>query len=291
MSDTNLRQSVADAKATGILSEMNLEMTKDKKGQDIIRGNVIIKTSDTNSINYRVYANRLTNSGEKNPAWDGLVTVMNTYQSIAKVGEQNATKVRVNGQYTPSTYMGRDGSLHEGVPQYRSSFFSEVRNMADYHPKAELTLEIFIRTLTREISKVNGEETGRIIVKGWVSLYNGLEPVTLIAPKEIADSIENIFEEGQTTMVYADVVNSAITVEIPVAIGKPRTETRFINELVITGATMPYNNDPANESKAFDPNAIRMAVNLYNERVNDMRSGTGQREVQKAAPAAQVPLW
>lgn len=290
MSDTNLRQSVADARATGVLSELNLEMTKDNKGQDIIRGNVVIKTDETNSVSYRVYTNRLTTKGEKNPAWDGLVTVMNTFNSIAKVGEQNATKVHVNGQYAPSTFMGKDGSLREGVPQYRASFFSEVRNLDNYKPHAELTLEIFIRALTREVAR-NGEETGRVLVKGWVSLYNGLEPVTLVAPKDIAETIMNTFEVGQTAMFYADIVNSAYTVEIPVAIGKPRTETRFVNELLISGATMPYNNDSAKEKDAFDAEAIKNAVNVYNERVNDMRSGTGQKEVKKAAPAAQVPLW
>lgn len=279
MDNTSLRQSIANAKATGTVSEMTLQRAKDKNGEDIIRGTVVVKINDTNSITYRVYVAKNTKAGKENPAWKGLETVMNTYKSIAEVGEENATKVHINGQYAPSTYMSQQGQLREGVPQYRTSFFTEIKDTSHFEPKAEIEVEVYITNVASEIK--NDEETGRKIVRGWINLYAGLEPITLIAPAEIGDAIETDYTPGTTAIFFADVVNSETVREIPVRLGRPRKEVVRTNELVINGVE-----DPEDEDKAFDPEAIKRAVNAYNERIESLKNGT--KAVKKAAPSQNL---
>lgn len=279
MENTALRQSTAIARATGIVSEINLEQKKDNKGQDVITGTVVLKINDTNSITYRVYTSRVTKAGKENPAWAGLQTVMSTYKSIAEVGEENATRVHVNGQYQPSTYMSQ-GTLREGVPQYRTSFFSEVKGT--YNPKAEIEVEVFVRNITPEIK--DDEETGRKILKGWINLYNGLEPITLVVPAEMADGIED-YEPGTTATFFADVVNTEVVKEIPVRLGKPRKTITRTSELVINGAE-----EPETEEKGFNPDAMRAAIAQYNERVEALKNGEGSQSVKKAAPSKKTAV-
>lgn len=278
MENTNLRQSIANARATGVVSEINLAQKKDKNGKDVITGTVVIKVSDTNSITYRVYASKTTKAGEENPAWAGLQTVMSTYRSIAEVGEANATKVHVNGQYAPSTYVSQMGMLREGIPQYRTSFFSEVKG--EFHPMAEIEVELFIRNIVPEIK--DDEETGRKLLNGWINLYNGLEPVTLIVPADMADGISD-YEPGTTAIFFADVVNTETVKEVPVRLGKPRKVVSHVSELVINGAE-----EPESEEKGFNQDAMRAAINTYKERIEALKSGDGQ--VKKAAPSTKTTV-
>lgn len=302
MSETSLRQATAEVRVLGILSEKNLEMGKDAQGREVIKGNLVIKTGDVNSVTIRVYTSKTTNKGEENPAWKGLMTVMDTYNSIADVGEQEATIVRCNGQYAPSTYLGKDSQLHEGVPQYRASFFNSLTPSqleSSGGMQAEVQVEIFVSGIRPEIRRKgeDAEETGRLLLDGWINLYNGLEKATFVIPKEFATEAEKQIEIGQTRKVFADVVNSAVTTEIviPVAIGKPRVEkrTEYHHELVINNITQDYatGDDEVARANAFSADAIREAINVYNERINELKNGSAGSEIKKAAPNGTRPSW
>jgi len=65
--------------------------------EDKIEGSVTVKTSDTNFIRYNVKVNEMTKNNTPNSTYAGINTVMTEYKSIAQVGEEEADKVRVNG--------------------------------------------------------------------------------------------------------------------------------------------------------------------------------------------------
>ena len=146
---------------------------------------------------------------------------------------------------------------------------------------------MFISAITPETDK-DGDETGRCIVKGWVVAYQGVEPITLVAPKEIAGAIEDKFEVGQTVEFFGNIINSRVEkrTEIPVAIGTPKIkiETSFKNELLITGASEPYE-EGVSKNAPYSADSIKLAIQ---EREN-RKAEAANKKVNAANPFESKP--
>lgn len=256
-SKTSLRQANAKVRVVGIVSEKKLEM-KTENGMKRIEGSITVKTSDTNFVQFHIYCNEKNKQGEDNRAFDGLVTVMNEYQSIADVGEADADKVRVNGQL--NFFTSQNGN---NIVNYNSNFFNRIKS-DEYVPEASFELEMFIKAIVPEVD-TDGEETGRVKIVGWVPTYNGIEPVELIVEEENASGAESTYEPGMTAEFYGDIINNRITkiIEKPVAFGKPKKEVKnsFVNELVVNGGSEPYDPDAEDEAqRAYDKAVIKAAI-------------------------------
>ena len=259
MADTNLRQADAKVVVEGYVSEKDLNIVRGDDGINSIRGSLTVKTSEDNFVRFSVICKEKTNRGTENKAYAGLVTVMNEYKSIADVGAEEADYIRVTGDVNP--YRGKNGGEFVG---YRSNFFNRINNRENANPRAEFSIELFISGIRPEVDK-EGMETGRVIVKGWLPTFNGIEPIELVAPEDdnIADAVSSVFAPQQTVCFYGDVVNNRVEVtkEIPVAIGKPKIEktVSFKNELVITGASEAYA-EGITEKAPYNPAVINAAI-------------------------------
>lgn len=268
--ETNLRQADAKVNVEGVVAELSLNEEMDATlGCNKVSGYLTVKTSDTNFVRFNININEKTKAGAENKAYAGIKTVMNDYRSIDAVGEEDADKVRVNGDLNPyhSIQTGQD------VLGYKSNFFNRV--IGEYNPHAEFDVEMFIANITPEIDK-EGEETGRLLVKGWVPQYNnGVEPLTLVVPEDLADAVDNTFENGQTARFYGDVINDRVVIkrEVPVAIGKPKVETRTItkNELIVTGATEPYE-EGISQEKPYPADTIKAAIQARKDRIESRKN-------------------
>lgn len=235
--ETNLRQANAKATAVGVISEKDLKIVTED-GKNKVTGHITVKTSDVNFVKYNVNVNEKTKAGADNRTYAGIQTVMNEYKSIAEIGEEEATKVRVTGDISPFT--GKNG---EKIVSYKSNFFNRLKVTDDYDPHAEFAVEMFISGINPELD-ADGAETGRLVVSGWMPTYNGIEPLDLVAEGEVAQAIDTGFEVGQTVEFYGDIINNRIETitEIPVKIGKPRKKIKvdYKSDLIITGASEPY---------------------------------------------------
>lgn len=290
---THLREAAAEVEVMGILSEKDLE-TVTVDGKESTRGTMVIQTDETNFVKIKVYANKLKKDGTENKVYPGILTVKNDFQSIAEVGREQATRVHVkNGKVAPQSYYDDSLTLRNEI-HYQSNFFSKIKDGTAFESKAEFKLELYITSLVPETIKggaESGEETGRLIVNGYLPTYNGIYPISLMVPKEIAAAVENEFEPGQTGMFFGEAVNTRIveTVEIPVVIGKPKKEEKitYRNELLVTGCTAPYG-----EEKAFPMEAIKKALAVREEELAEKKakkesgSNTGARG-NKAVQAAR----
>lgn len=282
---TNLRQSNLKAISEGIVSEIDLkEVTED--GKKRIEGSVTVKTDDVNFIRYNVKVNEKTAAGTDNKTYAGIQTVMNEYKSIAQVGEEEADRVRVSGDL--NIYTGAmDRVTRIG---YKSNFFNRLKNPDEMEQKAEFVAEVFISSITPEVN-TDGEDTGRINVKGWTVTFAGVEPITLVAEGEIASAVDSTFEPGQTVEFYGDIINNRIEkiTEIPVAIGKPRTkvETSYKNELIITGASEAYEEGVTPE-KPYEADVIKAAMQERENRLEEAKAKaqSGQKAANTAKPSA-----
>lgn len=279
--ETNLRQAKTKATAVGLLTDKKLEIKTDPKtGEKHIEGSVTVKTSDKNFVTFNVYSKEKKTDKTENKTYAGLVTVMNEFQSVADVGDDAADVIRANGQLNP--YRGQNGNEIVG---YRGSFFNRIRNKADVEPDATFEVEMFIQSITPEMGKdTDGEmsETGRLKISGWMPTYNGIEPIDLIVPEDLADACENTYEPGQTVEFYGDIINNSIeeTIEKPVAFGKPKKEVRrtYVNELIVTGGSEPYEDEEGDHvpyNMATIQAAIKEREREIEEAKNKPKSGAG----------------
>lgn len=280
MAETNLRQSTMKVNVEGVVSEKDLKVVTED-GATKIQGSLTVKTGDTNFIRFNVNVNEKTKNGTENKTFAGIKTVMEEYKSIAEVGEDEADKVRVNGDL--NIYTGQNGV----VVGYKSNFFNRLKNPDELDPKAEFTIEVFISSIAPEVN-TDGEETGRVVVNGWTATYAGVEPIKLLAEGDVASAVDSTFEPGQTVEFYGDVINSRIEkiTEIPVAIGKPRkkVETSYKNELIITGASEAYEEGVTPE-KPYEADVIKAAIQ---ERQNKLEEAKAKAQnTSKPAGAAK----
>ena len=272
---TNLREAEAIIKTTGILSEKNLEeVTVD--GKKVIRGTLVIQTSEENFTTYNVYVNELKNDGTENSAYKGVKTVLDEYKSIAEVGREEADYVSVGkGRISPNTYFR--GGRHDNI-RYQTSYFNRFTPKEDTVFGSEFSIEMFIKSIVPEMAKdEEGEmaETGRVVVNGWIPTYNGIEPIALIAPVEddIAEGVTDSYEVGQTVEFYGNCVNSKHVeiIEKPVKIGKPKREEKvtYKNEFIITGASDAFD---AEEGRyvPYDADAINAAITERDLKLKEM---------------------
>ena len=256
--ETNLRQAETKIKIEGILSSKKLEMGKDKNGNDCIKGSLMIKVDELNTIPVNVYAGEKTSKGEINKAWAGINTVMNEYKSIADVGEENADRVYTAASF--NTYKNQNGV---DVTNYKSSFFTRVSG--NLNPKREFETEGFVKSKMPEYNK-DGEETGRIKLKLIAPDYAGINILELIAPEDIANDVDAGIEIGRTYQFYGEIVNSRVEKQIPMKIGKPKIETIFKNELIMTGAGEEYP-----EEKEYNKDTIELAIQEYENMQNSKK--------------------
>lgn len=275
---TNLRQAKTNVVAVGILTEKNLKSEIDPKFGETIKGKVTVKTDDTNFITFSISCREKTGKNEHNNVFDGIKTVMEEYKAVADVGADEADRVRVVGQLNP--YLGPNGQEYMG---YRGSFFTRINGRKDeFTPEATFSTEMYIERLVPEMTK-EGEETGRLKIKGWLPTYNGIEPIELIVDADNAAAVEATYEPKQTTEFSGDIVNNRIVTEIekPGAFGKPKKEvkTKFINELVVTWGDMVYDAEEG-EKAPYNPETIQKAIEernaeLQSKKAEGKKSGGG----------------
>ena len=278
--ETNLRQADAKVTVVGVVSDKKLEM-KTENGVRTIEGIVTIKTDDTNFVQVRVRCADKKKDGSENKTFAGVMTVMNEYKSIADVGEDEADRVRTSGQIN----LFRNNQNGNEIVSYTSNFFNRIKANQEFAPKAEFEVEMFIKTLVPEIDK-EGEETGRYKIVGWVPTFNGIEPLELIVPDELTDTVSNIYEPKQTAKFYGDIVQNVTyeTIEKPMAFGvKKETKANFINELVVTGGSPVYDAETEEEAVGgnqipYNPDTIQAAIDerdrLIKEAQNKPKTNT-----------------
>ena len=269
---TNLRQADAKVTVAGIVSDKKLEM-KTENGVRTIEGTITIKTSDTNFVQMRVRCADKKKDGTENKTFTGVMTVMNEYKSIADNGADEADRVRTSGQIN----LFRNNNNGNEIVSYTSNFFNRIKPNQDYEPKAEFEVEMYIKTLVPEINK-DGEETGRYKIVGWIPTFNGIEPLELFVPEELADVVSNTYEPKQTARFYGEIVQNVTyeTIERPMAFGvKKETKANFINELVVTGGSPAYDAETEEEvvkggnQIPYNPDTIQAAIEERDRRIKE----------------------
>ncbi len=288
--NTMLREADNSVFIEGIVSELNLEV-KQIQGKDAITGNIVIEIGDDAICTVDVFANKFKkDSTDENSVFKGLSTVMNEYKSIAKVGKEEADKVRISGAKIAINDYYVNEVLKSDV-KVQTNFVNRLKTGEEFDPKAEFEVEVFIHKINDQIDS-NGDLTGNKIISGLVPVYDGkIVPMEFIVKEpELIQGIESLYEPGQTVKLYGDVNVYVTTTKkiVPVAIGKPKEVIKTLTnrELIVTGGSEPYVEDSPN---IFSVETVKNAMSAREEMLAELKVKKDKNNNSGGKTASSTP--
>ncbi|MDQ0927759.1 hypothetical protein QFZ25_001819 [Bacillus atrophaeus] len=228
--------------------------------------------------------------GTDNAIAKGYQTIVSEYKSIAEHGRDEADKVRITqGKIGLNEYYTQ-GNL-KSYPQLTTNFVNRLDANEEFNPKAEFDVELFVKNVTEE--KVKGEETGRVILNGYIPLYGGkVIPFTFVVSKEGSQYVEDNYEKGATVNVFGKIINykeQKVTTKAA-AFGEDKKEITSITkrEYLVTGGDDPYDEDSKN---AFNSDTIKKALTEREVYLEEMKktSESGKENNKKSGFGGSFP--
>lgn len=237
----------------GYLKENNLETVTNTRGDQVIRGALVIATTKTSSYKVQFYVAAMTSANEPSQDYERLSALLpantTTVASILKADSNadfdsaiaNATKVWVMARL--DEYASRSGERETSmitIKGFRGGIASEDK----FRPCAEFEADVYIETLAEEVNGAN-EKTGRLSLGCVVPKYKEImDRIDFIAGTEgnAAQFIASHWKVGDTVHIGGDLVNlqERVLVESETPsegfgrLTEPQYETRFVRERVIT---------------------------------------------------------
>lgn len=277
----------------GYLRENNLELIRNDKQEEVIRGSLVVALDNVRSCRAQFYVSRFNTlkpgetTRQESKAYGRLVELLpgNTISisSLMKdqaamtfdVAKESATKVWIIGAL--QEYIRKDEKGEAISSTTIRGLSAGIKTESDKHPftqKAEFEVEMYIEGKRPEMK--DGEETGRIVLTGLIPEYDDsvsrIEFVTELG--DATDYIEENYNVGQTVKVYGDVINTYVRVEKEGGghtFGRtlePQYETTFTSERQIFGGTAtPLDEDDENALKKAE---IKAALALRQQKIDNM---------------------
>lgn len=240
--------------------------------------------TEISEVPISIFATQYTNAGAPNPGYENLQK-LKAMKTVQGYGEADADMVRISGaQISENNFVSKNGALINGW-QIRTSFINSVSNVKSI---ASFNIDIFIMDMHPELDR-DGEETGRLIVKGALVQY-GQNVDILEFIVEGSDRVEYVSRNWNVN----DTVNIGGRIRVtskestrPASTSSwgeeiPDTTTQLVRELIITrGSDEPYD-----EEFAYDPNEIRKGFNARKAKIEQMQiDAKNGSSAKKAAPA------
>ncbi|MBN1074679.1 hypothetical protein DVV91_10030 [Clostridium botulinum] len=242
---------------TGAVKEQKLELDKNKDGETIMKGSIVVKAGEFREVEVNVYTKQKTKKGTDNKTFLVLEKLKNEeIKTMANAKEdEEITKIRVFGNNGFAPHFKEDMFKKKDVDEvatkikidlgFGSVVIDNTIKEEDY--KAEFDIEVYVQTIEEELDKEENE-TGRVKIRGWLPVYGGkVIPIDMIAGTvmdegeeiNIAEGIQDMVEEGSTFNAWGEINFEKIVEKVKKggSIGKAKIETKntYINELVITG--------------------------------------------------------
>ena len=279
-----LRQAKNRVRIEGILSEIDLKygsLMKNGKPIDTIGGHIKVLVDreiggeiQRNEIPVHMFAYKLKNNGDPNPAYTSIETVMNEYVSIAAAGgETGADKVRITGaQLSMNEYYNQNGQLIS-FPRIRASFASKA--IGEFKPEASFELEVAVSNIAYEVDADGIEvEPKRLNVTAILPQYGEkIDIIKLVATTpNVIDGINSCWEKDQSYAVIGrlNFTSKTETIVEEIGFGEPVTKSRTTNvsDLVITGGSQ----EPLEGDAGFDVDDIIKAMAERKQRLEELKN-------------------
>lgn len=267
-----LKQAENSVKIEGILSEIDLKTgisNKNGKTSEYIGGaikvrvNQILNGVETElDIPVHMFANKLKNDGNPNPAYASIERVMNEYVSIAAGGIDKADRIRItNGNIRMNEYYGQTGNLNS-YPRINASFVTKLTDLTKYSPEATFSAVFVIGSMGYDTDKDGVEIENHYKIRGILPQYGGVVDVVdfLATSPNVISAVSSYWNQGDTVKINGKLNFTSTTEEkmVEVDFGEPRMERRTVtvSELVITGGSQT----PLEGDFAYDADEIKAAL-------------------------------
>lgn len=287
-----------NVKIEGILSEVDMKYTsyiRDGSPRDAISGTIKVRvnqeingTPTELEVPVSVFANKLTNKGQPNGAYESLEKVMNEYASIAKVGIDAADRIRITGgTLKMNEYYGRTGNL-VAYPRVSAAFVNRI-SAADCKPEARFTITFVVGKAGYKTDADGVEDTSCYLIKGILPQYGqNVDILDLVAyAPGVIDAVSTYWQEGDTVKASGKLNFSSRTVTETqeVDFGEPTQTERTISvsELILTGGAAT----PLDGEFAYDDGEIREALAKRTAKLEADKTRAAAKNV-KTAPSQKA---
>lgn len=279
----------------GKLLDVAFASGKTKTGAPYERANLTIRVAQTyggndevSEIPVSMFASQFTSKGTPNPAYQSLQDLrkMKTAQDH---GIDGADTVRITGaNIRENNFVSKSGQLISGW-QISTSFVN-AGSTADV---ASFIVDIFIMDMSPELDR-DGDETGRLLIKGAVVQYGGKVDVLqfIVENPDTVDYIQSHWNVNDTNTVKGR-IRVTSKEEKPVASSSswgedvPDTTTRMIRELIITKG----DDEGKEEDFAYDPNEIRKGFNVRKAEIEQLQLDAKNKASKPAEDVASKYSW
>ena len=283
-------------KIEGILSEIDLKLgsyVKDGKTVENVGGSIKVRVNQLlNGENVELdipvylFANKYTNKGTSNPAYESISRVMNEFVSIAAGGIEKADKIRItNANIRMNEYYGQTGNLNS-YPRINASFVTKITDDTKYAPEATFSVIFVIGNMGYDTDKDGVENPNRFKIRGILPQYGGSVDVIdfYATTPSVIEAVSSYWNQGDTVKINGK-LNFTSTVEektVEVDFGEPRIERRTVSvsELIITGGSQT----PLEGDFAYNQDEIHEALDARQARLAEMKEKANKKETTKTAP-------
>lgn len=295
MTQANNKINVVGKLLDAVINEGKLE-----DGRKYKRANITIRVTQTyggreevSEIPISMFAAQYTQQNKPNPGYTQIANLaeMKTAQTV---GIDNADTVRISGaNLRENNFISRNsGQLIHGW-QINTSFI----NLGATADVASFIIDIYILDMKPETDR-DGEETGRLIIKGAIVQYQGKVDVVefIVENQDTVDYIERNWNIDDTVEVRGRIRVTAIedkpkATESSWGEDVPEATTRTVRELIITkGSDEAYEED-----FAYDKTDIRKALNVRKALIEQLQIDAKKNNTPKAAaatePATKEKKW
>lgn len=240
---------------------------------------------EISEIPVSIFATQYTRDNRPNPAYENLQR-LKTMKTVQGYGEAEADVVRISGAtISENNFVAKSGNLISGW-QIRSSFINSGNKAQDI---ASFNVDIFIMDMHPETDN-EGEETGRLIVKGAVVQYNSVLDVLefIVEGADRVEYVERNWNINDTVNVGGRIRVTSQEATRPASTSSwgeelPETTTRMVRELIITRGS----DEPFEEDFAYDPAEIKKGFNERKANIEQMQIDAKNRGTQKSSAPAQ----
>lgn len=253
----------------GKVTEIEIKKgTNKNKSADIqIKGEIQFGDSKAQSRKFETYIAQFNAEGKENKLYDMTLPFVNSVKSVAKVGEEEATLVSIQGEFKANDYVNKKDILVEGLKIDAKFFndFNEYQGVAD--------VEGYILSIVPEVKGEEEKETGRLrVTLITTDFFGNIIPIkNIIVPAELKEGFEEGYQEGQTAKLFIDfVVNQSEGKPVKSGgLGKQRvTQGKSYVEMILTGADPSFDED---DDMGISSEAIRIALSERRAILNDIK--------------------
>lgn len=267
----------------GKLAEFEVEEGTTKGTDDMpstpyisCKGVVQYGTDNAHSRKFQCYVLSETKEGKENKLYSPTKTFATKYgsQSVAKVGYENAVEVALEGSLAPNIYYS--DTINDVVDTITTNIkFLNPKKSADIENGAFVSLEAYIKSITPEVK--DDTETGRLKLTLVSATYGGDAIVisNVIVPAEIADDFTDLYEMGKTGEFYLQYNTIVEKTKKTGGLGVQRSADKIHTELVLTGATEPYDEDDE-KVFTFSKEAIKILLAEKNAKIEQIKNNGGK---------------